>query len=250
MRAVCRWTEHRATGYPEFIGPLRGLASTGVPNLRLATLPIGAVTGVCALWCAAVWADPVGTAGNPPPVTTTASTPLSAVLPSIEILLSQTNLAGSCGGAAFNLNTFIRVDTQASADVRVSAPGIGTIETFVDETGSNVGPFAGNYTTFNIKAFGGGLPPGTPITINIGTYTGHALSGNLSYTSFIQFDCTTGAVLRLAAASPSDVANQIPTLSEFALAATAVLLGLAGLLALRRRPQRVKSPRPGRRPSR
>lgn len=218
--------------------------------MRLTTLSIGAVTGAFALWCAAVSADTVGTAGGAVPITTTASTPSSAVLPSIEILLSQTNLAGSCGGAAFNLNTFIRVDTQASADVRVSAPGIGTIEAFVDETGSNVGPFAGNYSTFNIKPFGGGLPPGTPITINIGTYTGHALSGSLSYTSFIQFDCTTGAVLRLAAAAPSDVANQIPTLSEFTLAATAALLGLAGLVALRRRAQLVRSPRPARRPSR
>ncbi|MEO8740015.1 MAG: IPTL-CTERM sorting domain-containing protein [Casimicrobiaceae bacterium] len=208
------------------------------------------VTGLLALWTAIACADPVGTAGNPVPMPSAVPTPSSAVLPSIEILLSQTKLAGSCGGAAFNLNTFIRVDTQASADVRVSAPGVGTIETFIDETGTNVGPFAGNYPTFNIKAFGGGLPPGTPITINIGTYTGHALSGTLSYSSFIQFDCTTGAVLRLAAASPADVANQIPTLSEVALAATAALLGLAGLVALRRRPQGVRSPRPARRPSR
>jgi IPTL-CTERM motif len=216
--------------------------------VRLAARTIGVVTGCLALWTAAVCADPVGTQGNPRP--TAAPTPTSSVLPSIEILLSQTNLAGTCGGAAFNLNTFIHVDTLASADVRVSAPGVGTIETFVDETGSNVGPYAGTYPTFNIKAFGGGLAPGTPITINIGTYTGHALSGTLSYTSFIQFDCTTGAVLRLAASSPSDVASQIPTLSEFALVATAALLGLAGLFALRRRPSRVRSPRPARRPSR
>ena len=204
-------------------------------------------TGAFALWTTAVCADPVGTLGNPVPASETHT---SSVLPSIEILLSQANLAGSCGGAAFNLNTFIHVDTQASADVRVSAPGIGTIETFTDETGSNVGPFAGTYPTFNIKAFGGGLPPGTPITINIGTYSGHALSGTLAYTSFIQFDCTTGAVLRLAASSPSDVAAQIPTLTEVALAATAALLGLAGMVALRRRPARVRSPRPARRPSR
>jgi len=216
--------------------------------VRLAARTIGVVTGCLALWTAAVCADPVGTLGNPRP--TVAPTPTSSVLPSIEILLSQTNLAGTCGGAAFNLNTFIHVDTQASADVRVSAPSVGTIETFIDETGSNVGPFAGTYPTFNIKAFGGGLPPGTPITINIGTYTGHALSGTLSYTSSVQFDCTTGAVLRLSASSPSDVASQIPTLSEFSLVATAALLGLAGLLALRRRPSRVRSPRPARRPSR
>ena len=218
--------------------------------MKLGTLSIGVVTGAFTLWCAAVGADTVGTAAGPVPITATASTPSAAVLPSIEVLLSQTNLAGSCGGAAFNLNTFIRVDTQASADVRVSAPGIGTIESFVDETGSNVGPFVGIYPTFNIKAFGGGLPPGTPITINIGTYTGHALSGTLSYTSFIQFDCTTGAVLRVAADAPGDAANQIPTLSEFALAATSALLGLAGLVALRRRAQPVRSPRPARRPSR
>jgi hypothetical protein len=216
--------------------------------VRLAARTIGVVTGCLALWTAAVGADPVGTLGNP--VTVAAPTATSSVLPSIEILLSQSHLAGTCGGAAFDLNTFIHVDTQASADVRVSAPGVGTIESFVDETGSNVGPFACNYPTFNIKAFGGGLAPGTPITITIGTYTGHALSGTLSYTSFIQFDCTTGAVLRLAAASPADAASQIPTLSEFGLVATAALLGLAGLAALRRRPSRVRSPRPARRPSR
>ena len=202
------------------------------------------------LWTAAVCADPTGTAGNPAPVPAATPTPSSSVLPSIEILLTQTKLAGTCGGAAFNLNTFIRVGTQASAEVHVSAPGVGTIETFTDETGSNIGPFAGNYPTFNIKAFGGGLPPNTQITINIGTYSGPALSGALTYTSSIQFDCTTGVVSKVLADDPAAGALQIPALSEAALAATAALVGLAGLVALRRRPVRVRSPRPARRPSR
>jgi len=209
----------------------------------------GVVAAMLALWTVAVCADP-GTAGKPAPVPTGTPVPSSAVLPSIEILQDQSNLAGTCGGAAFNINTFIRVDTQASAEVRVSAPGVGTIETFTDETGTNIGPFAGIYPTFNIKAFGGGLPPGTMITISIGTYSGHALSGTLTYTSLIRYDCTTGVISQVLADDPAAAAQRIPTLSDVALAGTAALLALAGLVALRRRPLRVRSPRPARRPSR
>jgi hypothetical protein len=184
------------------------------------------------LWSAAACADPAGTAGNPLPSAT--ATPQSAVLPSIEILSAQTNLAGTCGGQAFNINTFINVDSQASAEVRLSTPAFPTLEQFTDETGSNIGPFSGVYPTFNIQAFGGGLAPNTPIRITINTYTGHALAGSLTYSTTMQYNCTTGTILNLVAAAPGDP-SPIPTLSDFGLAATALLLALAGMLAARRR---------------
>ncbi len=155
-------------------------------------------------------------------------------MPSIEILASQTNLAGTCGGAAFNINTYINVDTQASAEVRLSAPGFPLLEQFTDETGSNVGPFSGPYPTFTIQAFGGGLAPNTPIRITINTYSGRALAGSLTYTSSMQYNCTTGTILDLVAKDSGD-APTIPTLSDLALAATALLLALTGWVTLRKR---------------
>jgi len=184
------------------------------------------------LWSAATCADPVGTAGNPLP--SAAAAPQSAVLPSIEILSAQVNLAGTCGGQAFNINTYINVDSQSSAEVRLSTPAFPTLEQFIDETGSNIGPFSGVYPTFNIQAFGGGLAPNTPIRITINTYTGHALAGSLTYSTTMQYNCTTGAILNLVAATPGDP-SPIPTLSDFGLAATGLLLALAGMLAMRRR---------------
>jgi hypothetical protein len=171
-----------------------------------------------------------GTGGQPSQVGPAAA---NAVLPSIEMLAHQTTLAGTCGGAAFNVNTFIRVDTQASAQVLLSAPGFPTLETFTDETGANIGPFSGNFPAFNIPAFGGGLPPNTPIRIVINTYTGHALAGTVTYTSTLQFDCTTGTVLNLVAAAPG-TPSPIPTLAEYAIGLTALLLGALALLRLRR----------------
>ncbi len=182
------------------------------------------------IWGAAAWAQPAGTSGK----AGTQAAPKSAVLPSIQILTTQTGLAGTCGGAAFNLNTFINVDAQASAEVRVAAPGFPNLETFVDETGSNIGPFNGNYPTFTILAFGGGLPPNTLLSIIVNTYTAKALGGTVSYSSAIVFDCTTGAVVSVAPAGPSG-AFGIPTLGETALAAMSLLLMAAAFTALRRR---------------
>ena len=156
------------------------------------------------------------------------------MLPSIEILSAQTNLAGTCGGQAFNINTYINVDSQSSAEVRLSTPAFPTLEQFIHETGSNIGPFSGVYPTFNIQAFGGGLAPNTPIRITINTYTGHALGGSLTYSTSMQYNCTTGAILNLVAPAPGDP-SPVPTLSDFGLAATALLLALAGMLAMRRR---------------
>jgi hypothetical protein len=150
------------------------------------------------------------------------------------LLGQQTGLAGTCGGSAFNVNTFIDVDNLASADVKVTAPGVGLIEEFTDETGTNIGPFNGPYPTFHIPAFGGGLPPNTIITVEITTYSGPALSGKALETSRLAFNCTTGAPAPLAAGPP----QAVPTLSEAALAASTLLLALLGAIVLRRRQAR------------
>jgi hypothetical protein len=157
--------------------------------------------------------------------------PLSAVLPSIEILPNQSHLAGACGNSTFDLNTAINVDSHSSADVRLTVAGSGTIEDFTDETGSNVGPFSGNYPTFQILSFGGGLPPNTAINITITTYTGPALSGKQSYLSSLIYNCTSGAILSLANAT-SGTESPIPTVSRVILSAIAGLLLLFGMVAL------------------
>ncbi|HKW79651.1 MAG TPA: hypothetical protein VJQ49_01460, partial [Casimicrobiaceae bacterium] len=120
----------------------------------------------------------------------------SEIQPSIEILHQQSNLAGRCNGSAFDLNTFINATAQTSADVRVTSPSVNPslLEEFTDSTGANVGLFNDVYPNFHILAFGGGLAPNTPIVITITTYTGPSLSGAVTFTSTIRFDCTTGAV--------------------------------------------------------
>ena len=204
--------------------------------MRIAAVTYGTLLGMLTLlWSATTCADLVGTAGNPLPSVVAA--PQSAVLPSIEILSAQTNLAGTCGGQAFNINTYINVDSQSSAEVRLSTPAFPTLEQFIDETGSNIGPFSGVYPTFNIQAFGGGLAPNTPIRITINTYTGHALGGSLTYSTSMQYNCTTGAILNLVAPAPGDP-SPIPTLSEWMFGVLAAVLALTAIRAIDRRPKR------------
>jgi hypothetical protein len=178
-------------------------------------------------------ASAAGTADASAPKAATA-VPTAAVTPSIEILANQTQLAGTCGGATFDLTTFINVDAQSSAEVKLSVTGAGTIEQFVDETGSNIGAFRGIYSAFHILSFGGGLPPNTPIKVSITTFPGRGLSGTATYVSTVTFDCTTGVILNLAA-DPPNTLPPIPALSDAGLVAMAAALALFGAAALRRR---------------
>jgi hypothetical protein len=200
-------------------------------RLRIDAAALKACTGIVALcWVTTGIAAPAGTAAfaGPHPVARSGSTLLS-----IRLLPSQPGLAGTCGGSAFTVNTLINVTAQASADVKVSAPGVGTIEEFTDETGKNIGPYDAAYPMFQILAFGGGLAPNTPITISITTYAGPNLSGATTFVSVLEFNCTTGQVLATQPL-PLEGAIAVPTLSPLALAATALLV-LIGAGMLRRR---------------
>ncbi len=199
--------------------------------MRTLVAALKAWSGVIALsWAAAGLA---ASAGTESPTLSQVAAPgtTAAKLPSIELLPNQPTLVGSCGGSAFNVNTFINVTGVASADVTVTVPGVGTIEEFTDETGANLGAYNAAYPTFQIKPFGGGLPPNTKITITITTYTGPSKTGSISFVSRIVFDCTTGTVLQ---SSPANPAVSIPTLSPVALVAMATLLALLGRAMLRR----------------
>jgi hypothetical protein len=197
-----------------------------------------ACSGVVALsWATAAFAASGGTASPVLPQAAPGTT--AAKLPSIELLREQPTLAATCGGGAFDVNTFINVTGVASADVMVTAPGVGTIEEFTDETGTNLGPYNAVYPNFQIKPFGGGLPPNTKITITITTYSGPSRTGSVSFVSKIVFNCTTGQVLR---DGPLNAGEPIPALSTVALAAMATLLALLGA-AMMRRPARRRTVR-------
>jgi hypothetical protein len=175
-------------------------------------------------------------AGTSSPVVPHQTVGPAARLPSIQLLTKQPGLAGTCGGSAFDVNAFINVTAQSSADVKVSAPGVGTIEEFTDETGKNIGPYDASYPTFHILPFGGGLPPNTLITITITTYSGPGLSGSVTFVSKLLFNCTTGAVA-IAQPAPLNSAT-VPAVSPVGLAATAVLLFVVGAVVLRRSARR------------
>jgi hypothetical protein len=206
--------------------------------LRIVAAALKVCTGIVAVcWAAAGIAAPAGTASSVAPQE--AVVPAGTPPPSIRVLAKQTGLAGTCGGAAFNVSTFITVTPQSSADVKVSAPGVGTIEEFTDETGKNIGAYNAAYPTFHILPFGGGLAPNTLITITITTYSGPALTGSVTFVSTLVFNCTTGQVIRAPAGAS---ATPVPALSSVGLVATAALLLLVGAVLLRRsaRPRRAR----------
>jgi hypothetical protein len=206
--------------------------------LRIDTAALKARLGMLALLWAALPMAALGAGTAAPVPTNAAPSPSAAKVPSIEISQTQTTLAGTCSGGAFDINTFINVGPQASADVRLSAPGAGILEEFTDETGKNVGTYNAKYPAFHIPAFGGGLAPNTLITLAITTYSGPGLTGAASFTSTIIFNCTTGVIT-----FPSALALQpIPTLDDSVLFATITLVALFGaaMLINRRAPLRRK----------
>jgi len=162
------------------------------------------------------------------------------ILPSIEILPDQSNLADTCTGSGFDLNVYIFSNAQTSADVKVTAPGAGILEQFTDPVGTNLpNGFNGLFPNYAILPFTP-VPPNTPVTIQITTYRGSNLTGGSSYASTLVYDCTTGKILSLAP-TPG-----IPTLSEGALWTLSALLSLAAWVTLRRRHAR-RPPRANRR---
>lgn len=220
------------------------LGSTGAHRFSAALGPVGdfrlrntittlnAMLGALALFSASagIAAPGGGTVGAQPQAGAVVQ---SAILPSIEILPKQLNLAGRCNGSAFDLNTFINTTAQTSASVRVSSPILNPslLEQFTDNTGANVGVFNADYPNFHILGFGGGLAPNTPITVSITTYTGPNLSGTTTFTSTITFNCTTGEISRLARDPP--LVTAVPALDSTGLALLVMLTGLAGAAALR-----------------
>jgi len=203
-------------------------AATDSACLGNAAVPLKACLGIAALsWAAAASAQNAGTQGAAVPH----HGPITTKSPAIVLLTQQTALASTCGGSAFDVNTFIDVDTVASADVKVTAPVVGLIEEFSDNTGANIGPYKANFPTFHIPAFGGGLAPNTPITIIITTYTGASLAGTVSSVSALTFNCTSGVVV----VAPIDPALAVPALSPLGVAAAAALVLALGALALSRR---------------
>ena len=204
--------------------------------MRTVMAALKAGLGIVALsWATAGFAASGGTAQSV--VTPHTASVLTPKAGSIRLLHKQPTVAGTCGGSGFDVSALINVDTFASADVTVTAPGVGVVEQFTDETGSNIGPYRAVYPTFHILPFGGGLPPNTLMTIRITTYSGPGKTGSVNFVSTLVFNCTTGKVLHGGEVVSADVA--IPTLSTVALGATAALLALLGVLALRRQRTRL-----------
>jgi hypothetical protein len=228
------WTGQHGSRYAGFMGPCGARVAKEPSRLRIDASALKAGLGWFALsWAAMAFAvTGAGTSSAVPG--TQAVTPAASQVPSIQILHAQTGLAGTCGGNAFDVSTFINIGTSASADVRLSAPGVGIIEEFTDETGKNIGPYNAKYPAFHIPNFGGGLAPNTPITLTITTYSGPALTGSVTFTSGLTFNCTTGAII-LAPAGAGVVGQTIPALSTGMLLALIGLSGLLGSAALRRR---------------
>ena len=215
------------------------LGPTGDFRLRNAITTLKAMLGAFALFSASAGiAAPYGGTDGAQPLSN--AVVQADVLPSIEILPKQLNLAGRCNGLAFDLNTFINTTSQTSANVRVSSSKLNPslLEQFTDNTGANVGVFNANYPNFHILGFGGGLAPNTPITITITTYTGPNLTGTATFTSTLTFDCTTGQVARLGRAPP--LLTAVPALDSTGLALLAMLVGIAGAASLRVRRRAVR----------
>ena len=190
-----------------------------------------ACLAIAALSCTAVaFAQSAGTQG----AAVAHHEAVTAKSPVVELLKQQTALASTCGGTAFDVNTFIDVDTVASADVKVTGPVVGLIEEFTDNTGANIGPYNANFPKFHIPPFGGGLAPNTPIMITVTTYTGANLTGTVTSVSSLSFNCTTGGVVF----APIDPALAVPALSPPGVAAAAALVLALGAFALRRRSAR------------
>ena len=232
-----RWTWAKGGDYAGFdwrASIQRCAGSAGDFRLRNTITTLKAMLGAFALLSAGAGATvpTAGTAGAQPVPNAGVQ---AEVLPSIEILSKQLNLAGRCNGSAFDLNTFINTTAQTSASVQVSSSAVSPslLEQFTDNTGANVGVFNDNYPNFHILGFGGGLAPNTPITISISTYTGPNLSGTVTFTSTITFNCTTGQVSRLARDPP--LLTPVPALDSTGLAILALLLGLGAASALRSR---------------
>ena len=188
---------------------------------------LGFYCGLFALfWTVESFAELAGTASATPDNTPPAA---ASSKPSIMIAPQQTGLAGSCGGAGFDVNTAINVSSQASADVKLTAPDVGVVEEFTDETGKNIGPYKADFPSFHIPAFGGGLAPNTELTLTITTYDGPGLTGAITSVSKLTFNCTTGAVIPAVAGAPAS----IPVLPPLAVAALAALLAMLGAMRLR-----------------
>jgi len=150
------------------------------------------------------------------------------------------NAAAGCGDASLN----ITLTTSGATREYWHATDLAGAKLAEKEAGTLLTDFTGTFVNFQI-----GLvalqPPGTLI----GTY---AYVGETPPTAastaefFIYYNCTTRQVLlscfgpygtcpQTAAQAAAALASSIPTLSEWALVLTVLLVGAAGGLALRRR---------------